>query len=331
MKEPDRRQVLRLTVTSLFLGVLLLLGCSDSHAQTRLAIHVFPETSVTTDQIELGAISKITGESDVCGRLGRIGLGYAPNVGMTREIMRDQITMALSAAGISSAEVALDAPPRVLIHRVGQTVAPDEIRGAIKLALMKQFSTDQITADITGLTIPDKIEVPVGNLDIRVGAVNIRDMFSSFSLPVEVAVAGRTVRRFAATVTVEAFGDVVVAAADLTANSKLMPGDLRLEKRRLERSAANYIRDPARLHGVVMTRSVASGTVITSDLFVAGIVIRSGDAVRIEAQSGNLKFIIRGEARGSGRIGDRIAVKNSQSGAILQAVVVDEGLVRINL
>ena len=68
---------------------------------------------------------------------------------------------------------------------------------------------------------------------------------------------------------------------------------------------------------------------ITSDSFVASIVIRVGDRVRIVGQSGKMQIIVNGEARASGKIGDRIAVKNLQSNAVLQAVVEDEGLVKV--
>jgi flagella basal body P-ring formation protein FlgA len=40
-------------------------------------------------------------------------------------------------------------------------------------------------------------------------------------------------------------------------------------------------------------------------------------------------LVVQGEARGSGRVGDRILVKNLQSGLMFQAVIVDEGIVSV--
>jgi flagella basal body P-ring formation protein FlgA len=48
------------------------------------------------------------------------------------------------------------------------------------------------------------------------------------------------------------------------------------------------------------------------------------------ARSGGMQIAIIGEARANGRIGDRIAVKNTQSGVILQATVIDEHTVKLN-
>ncbi len=186
-----------------------------------------------------------------------------------------------------------------------------------------------VSVRIVRLDLPDKIQVPTGTLEIRVSVSGVRNLFARFSLPVEIRVNNKTSRSFAATLEFEAYAEVFVAAKDLSANTKIGESDVRLEKRRLEKPVANYVRYAENLRGGVLVRDAISGSEITTDSFVAGVVIRPGDSVRVEVQSDNLKIIIKGEARAAGKIGDRIAVKNSQSGAILQAVVIDEGLVKV--
>jgi flagella basal body P-ring formation protein FlgA len=101
------------------------------------------------------------------------------------------------------------------------------------------------------------------------------------------------------------------------------------EVKRLERPLTHYISDPERLRGMAVRRAMARGEAITTDAISSEIVVRPGDQVRIIGQSGALQLMVNGEARAAGRIGDRIQVKNLQSGALLQAIVADEGVVRI--
>jgi len=312
------------------ISVIFALSAISVFAQNRLSVRVSAETTIETERIELAQIAQISGDAEKAERLKKISLGYAPNIGMMREIVRSQIVLAMNAAGFSENEIVLDCPPKILIRRFGQEISQDQIREAIKKAVLSQFADEKIEAKIVRLEIPQKIEVTTGQVEIRVNAAGIRNVFTRFSLPVEIRIDNKIVRSFAATVEVEAFTDVFVAVKDLSANTKITEADVKLERRKLTKSLINYLREPQKLRGAMLTRNITSGTEITTDVVASAVVIRAGDSIRIEAQSGNLKIIISGEARSSGKIGDRIAVKNLQSKAILQAVVVDEGLVKVN-
>ena len=312
-----------------FAFAVLLFGFVSVSGQTRITVHVSPETIIENDRISLGSISTISGESNSSARLKLISLGYAPHVGMTREISRGQIVLAINASGISEKEFTVNSPAKILVRRAGQDVSQNQLREAVEKAVFGQIPADMVSVRIVRLDLPDKIQVPTGTLEIRVSVSGVRNLFARFSLPVEIRVNNKTSRSFAATLEFEAYAEVFVAAKDLSANTKIGESDVRLEKRRLEKPVANYVRYAENLRGGVLVRDAISGSEITTDSFVAGVVIRPGDSVRVEVQSDNLKIIIKGEARAAGKIGDRIAVKNSQSGAILQAVVIDEGLVKV--
>lgn len=318
-----------LSFFSVFSVAIILFSCLTVSAQNKITVRVSSETIVESDRIELGKLAQISGESDKSERLKNISLGYAPNVGMTRELNRGQIILAISAAGFSASEIVLETPSKIVVRRAGQEVSPIQIREAVEKSILNQFSIDKITAQIARLDVPEKIQVAVGKLEIRVNVSGVRNLFARFSLPIEIRVDNKTVRRLAATLEIEASAEVFVAAKDLSANAKIGETDVRLERRRLEKPLTNYLRETEKLRGAMLIKNVASGAEITTDFFIAGVVIKSGDSVRIEAQSGNLKITISGEARSSGKIGDRIAVKNLQSKAILQAVVMDEGLVKV--
>lgn len=307
----------------------LLFSCPDAVAQNKETIRVFAETTVDIDVVKLGDIASIDGESDKIVKFKTVSLGYAPNVGMLREISREQINLAISAAGFSENEFILDAPQKILIRRAGQMLSQDQFRNTIEKFLTAKFSNDKISAKILRIDLPENIQLPKGTVEIRPNFSTVSNYFQSFSLPIELRVDGKILRRISANVEIEAFTEIFVAAKDLSANQKISESDVRIEKRRITKPITNYLREPEKLRGLMLIKNVPNGSEITLDSFVSSVVIKSGDPVRVEAQSGKLKIVINGEARASGKIGDRIAVKNLQSGSILQAIVVDEGLVRI--
>jgi flagellar basal body P-ring formation protein FlgA len=309
---------------ALFAAAAVLMCAASMFAQGEQVIHVRPHTTVEKETVTLGDIADIP-----AGRkLGAISLGYAPNIGATRELTRAQIILAITAAGISENEFVLDSPLKVLIRRAGQAVSGDRVRGSVEKAVLANFPAGNVEARIVRLDVPENLQIPAGKLDIRVNAANVRNFFSKFSLPVEVRVDDRIIRTFAANVEVEAFAKVLVAARDLPVNGRITEADVRFEKKKLEKPVTSYLLETTPLRGAMLIRSVPAGSEITTDLFIAGVVVKAGDTIRLEAVSGNLKLIITGEARTSGKIGDRISVKNLQSGAILQATVVDEGYAR---
>lgn len=313
-----------------FLVVLFSLTAMTLLAQSKTTISVSPETTVSGERVLLSEIAEISGSDEVVKKLKNISLGYSPNVGLLREINRSQILLAISAAGFPDSEIILDAPPKTLIRRAGQTITREQLREVIEKSLTEKFADQNLEVQIKRIETPENILAPQGSIEIRPNFSAIQNHFQPFTLPLEIVVDGKIWRRLSASVEIEAFFDVLVAKQDLAANSNFSANDCVIAKRKINKPLSNYYRDTANLRGLTLVKNVSAGTEITSDLFVLSVVIKSGDAVRIEAQSGKLKIVVSGEARASGRIGDRIAVKNLQSGAVLQAFVVDEGLVRIN-
>jgi flagella basal body P-ring formation protein FlgA len=330
MKRTSNNLQLPHTKYPVFLAVVILLFAAFAgNAQDKITIRVAAEATIESDRVTLGDISRISGGVESAGRLGSISLGYAPNIGMSREINRAQIVLAISAAGFSEGDFVLDSSLNIVIHRTGQQVSEVQIRETVEKSVLALLPADRIEARVLRLEVPPRILVPAGKLEIRTNIAGIRNLFARFSLPVEIRVNNKIVRTFAANIEIEAFANVAVAVKELAGQAKIIETDVRFERKRLVRPLASYVLDAARLRGAMLIKDITAGSELTSDLFVAGIVIKYGDAVRLEAVSGTLKVTINGEARSAGKIGDRIAVKNMQSGAILQAFVVDEGIARV--
>lgn len=316
------------SITITFLAVMF---CGSAAVRAQTVVRIFPETSIEDDRVMLGAISTIEGESSAVKRLGSISLGYAPNVGMTREIRREQILLAIRTAGFSETDAKVESPAVILIRRPGQIVSESLIRETIEKEFFTKLRSENVEARLTRLSVPPNIQIPVGQIELRVNSSSVRNLFMPFSVQVEIRVNGTLFRTFAATCEIEAYADVFRATKDLGAGASLGEGDLRRENVRIDRPVSNYVRDLNALRGAALTRGVWNGAALTRDSIAAVAVIKPGDPIRIEAGTGRMKIVVNGEAKASGRIGDRIAVKNSQTGTILQAFVVDKGIVKVGL
>jgi flagellar basal body P-ring formation protein FlgA len=320
---------------TIFCGVWLVCLAGIANARpvkiaVTATVQAAAETVARQDRLTLGDIAEVRAEApEIETKLRAVSLGYAPNVGMTRELARERIALAIASAGFAEGSVKLVAPAVVLVRRAAQNVDGFLIQEAIEHATLDALNASGATARLSKLELPASVEAPAGQLEIRASAGQVRDVFAPFTVFVELWQEGRVVKRFNAIAQVEAFAPVLVTAREIATNTRLRNDSFKTEVKRLERPLNQYVTDPARLRGTAVRRDMARGEVITTDAISAEIVVRPGDQVRIIGQSGALQLIVTGEARAAGRIGDRIQVKNTQSGALLQAVVADEGIVRI--
>lgn len=312
-----------------FVLFALLLIPFTAHA-ANLTVRVATESVVNSDKLTLGDIAEVKAtESEALERVRAINLGYAPNVGTVREIERERISLALSAAGFSENMVTLAAPSVAYVRRASQTVEQTVLREAVEKSLLAQMNAQGVEAKLTRLELPASIELPMGKFDVRTGTSGIKDYFTSFSVSLDLLIDNRVVKRLMANAQIEAKALVAIARRDLDAGVRLQTGDVEFQSSTITRPLSAYLRDPKRLRGVSLRSPLQRGSALTADLLVSEFVVKPGDTVRIIGQSGKLQVIVLGEARTSGRIGDRIQVKNTQSGVTLQATVTDEGEVRV--
>ena len=320
----------------LFVGCVVVLFCLRpsptvlASTEAKVAtVTVKAEISVRSDKFTLGDIAEVRASlPQFSARLREIALGYSPQVGAVRELTRQRLQLAIAGAGISTELVELNTPTIVKVRRQSQRVDQATIRAAVESSLFDTFKAMGAEAHISSLDLPLEIEVPMGNLQVR-AATGSQNLLAPFSVGLELVVDGQVVRRISVTAKVEAFAEVIVAARDLAPGKRLTAVDFMTEKVRLDLNPRLYLTDNTLLKGKSLAYSVKQGQPLTTRDLVADLVVKPGDSVRIEGESGFLKLIVMGEARGSGRIGDRVLVKNLQSGLMFQAVIVDEGLVSV--
>ncbi len=312
----------------LMCGLAPVWAAQSDRAQVRIGSEILAEK----DRLTLGDIAEIaasTPESDEA--LKSVSLGYSPRLGTVRELPRDRVLLAIQSAGFTDETVTVYAPPVILIRRAAQTIDLAYLKAAVEEAVLPDLEINGVTARLVRLDLPPVVQVPTGKTEIRAQVRNVRDIYYPFTVGIDIVVDSLVVRRFQATAQVEAFAAVLVANENLAAGQRLTRTVVSIAPCRLAQLIRLYFRDPGAVRGMALRKPVSKGSPITTDLVFPDTVIKPGDQVRIIGKTGTVTIEVMGEARTGGRIGDRIQVKNSQSGVILQATVVDEGMVQVVL
>lgn len=132
-------------------------------------------------------------------------------------------------------------------------------------------------------------------------------------------------------VRISALVDVVFTSRALTRGALLTEEDLELQQLPLDRLPTGYVSDAAQIINFELTRPVNVGTAVTLSAVRPRDVVQQGQAVIITARLAGLQVKMAGEALKNGRSGDLIPVKNLRSGRTVEATIVDESTVSVNL
>lgn len=119
----------------------------------------------------------------------------------------------------------------------------------------------------------------------------------------------------------------VVAATNLAPNTALTAGDL--TRGRVDRfaGAGGLLTDPAQAEGRTLEVGLLAGAPILKTFLKAPIVVHRGAQVLLTLTDRTMVVRDTAVALADGRVGDSIAVKNPESGKIVEATVAQDGTV----
>lgn len=115
----------------------------------------------------------------------------------------------------------------------------------------------------------------------------------------------------------------VVAARPLATGDVLALEDLDLATVDANRARRQYYTDPAELVGMMATQPLQSGQLVTANNLGINAVVERGDLVSIQVGHGGFVVGSTGEVQGRAGVGQRVKVKNTGSGKVIESVVID--------
>ncbi len=129
---------------------------------------------------------------------------------------------------------------------------------------------------------------------------------------------------------IDAFQEIVVLARPAARGEILTKSHLRLQRKNLAKFRQGFFTDYQQVLNKQATRHLAEGTVLSQRLVAEPKIIRRGEKVTILAASAALQIRMTGIAMMDGLKGQRIRIKNQQSKRIIEATVLQPGLVSVS-
>ena len=214
------------------------------------------------------------------------------------------------------------------------TVAVEDIARAVEAFVQQELADN--------LEEPTRIEVHTrwqgevtleiaGKPQIRVRRASSRPLRGPTVLRVGIDVDGRTQRTMSVTADIRYMRPVLVASYMLRRGEVLEEAMVEIAERDITTLRNGYFTELAMLQDMQTRRSLAEGAVLTRNHIAPIPVVRRGAAVDLVARTTRFSATALGEAMQDGGVGERIRVKNSDSGKILYGQILDAYTIQIGL
>ncbi|QPK61911.1 flagellar basal body P-ring formation protein FlgA [Methylomonas sp. LL1] len=132
------------------------------------------------------------------------------------------------------------------------------------------------------------------------------------------------------TVLIKSFKEVLVLTKPLNKNETINPEQLKIETRDTATLQQGYISNLEEVINKQTTRFIPAGSVLTRMHYAEPTLIRRGERVNIQSGKAGLMITTAGIAMADGIKGQQISIKNASSKRIIQATVINPGLVSVS-
>ncbi len=131
-------------------------------------------------------------------------------------------------------------------------------------------------------------------------------------------------------VIIKSYQMVVVVARPIQRGEIITPQHLAFEKREVSNLRDDFVTQIGQVENKQAIRQLESGSILSLRNFADPKIIKRGDKVVISTAKPNFSIKMSGVAMMDGSKGQLIRVKNQNSGRIINATVVEPGLVVVN-
>jgi flagella basal body P-ring formation protein FlgA len=306
----------------LLLGALLfcLVGWSDS-------LVLKDEVFVKGPKVLLGDLVEIHGET-IQG-LADIEVTSAALPGAYKQINASLISSRIRSAGHKLDDFSLEGSSQVRANTLATEVSRHAIGESLRQFIQQEMPWEPTQTDIDIPDLNQDYMVPDGRLEITWRANPQYRYLGHGTFRCGLRVDGEIRKTFYMKANVESYGTVLLAANDITRGQFLSVNDL--ETRRQARSAmpAGALTDPKGVVGLLATKTLYSGQVLTRRHVEARKLIKRNQLVPVELKSGTLKVRSQAKALMDARAGDILVCANPRTREQFQGIVRSDGVVEV--
>jgi len=297
-------------MTALVLAALVVLPTRIEVAEGKItAADLIGESAVTLGDVQ---------------RMREVGLGQAPAAGQMRRIGGPYLRRLLRAAKVQGVRV----PAQIeLVGRADVVTAEQQLQ-AVTRYLKKRLGNNGQINTVRAFQNVTEFKVPPGSRITSVLPVSQNPFTARSAFKLEIRRRGQLVMRRYPQVTIQGKAQVRVASQTISARREITASDFTLETMELSRVPAGAL-GRFQVSGMLASRRIATGRVVTRNDVKAPPVVHRGQRVRIELRQDSVSVSTAGEALADAAVGQRVSVRNLSSGRRLQGWVRGPGLVEV--
>lgn len=314
----------------LALGIVLAASPAPA-AEHALEIRIAEEATVHGDTVTLGAIAAFepSGDPRVPG-LEAMEVASAPAPGSSYRFNRHFLDYKVGSALAEQGDgITLNIPPALVIHRAAQVIPSARMEEIFREHLHRNAPWSPEEMVVENIRVPEDLALPEGNLRWSIRENGNADYLGNVSATVTFTIEGRAVRRVPVSARISVTREVVRACRNIPRDEVLEKDDLRLVRETTMRRTGDVLTSLDQAVGKKAARTIRVGRTLTSAMVEDPPVVEKGTAVTIVAENELLRITTRGEALEDGRQGDRIRVRNLQSGKEIFSRVEAPGWVSV--
>jgi len=296
-----------------------------------LEIRISAEATVRGDSVTLGQIASFQPAGDPrAASLKEVEVASAPAPGNSYRFNRRFLDYKVgSAVAELGEEVTVETPDSLLVHRTAQVVTSARMEEIFRDHVLKSAPWPENEITLESIRVPEDVALPEGALRWDIRDNGNADYLGNVSATLTFHVDSRQIRRVPLSARVSITREVVRAVRRIRRGDLIDRADVRLVRETSMRGQGDSLVDPEEAVGKRASRSIRSGRTLTAAMVEDPPVVERGSAVTILAESENLRITTRGEALEDGRNGERIRVRNLQSGKEFLSTVKARGWVTV--
>ncbi|MCS6924385.1 MAG: flagellar basal body P-ring formation chaperone FlgA [Candidatus Binatia bacterium] len=210
----------------------------------------------------------------------------------------------------------------------GRVLTAERVEAAVHRHVLQQGPWQAGEVEVRVRAVPP-LRLPGGEIELQV--VRPRQVIPGLrSFLLAVGVTGREITKVWVQAEIRIFAQVVVTSRPLAHHEVITADAVRLERREISTLATRAFTKIEEVVDRQAARALAVNEILTPALVQQPRVLRRGSAVTLLYESSALRVETSGQALEGGKIGDRIRVKNSSSGKVLEGQILDARTVRVH-
>jgi flagella basal body P-ring formation protein FlgA len=313
----------------LFLPLTLLLLENASASSKRLAFS--DSVQVVSSKVYLNDIMTVVKGGEILKQKAQnVVVATAPIPGKVKVIKKNQVLRALNRNNLNSKDIEVFIPDEIKITRKSRVYSKREIEALIRKELLKKNFIDNKNSVFFVNEIQKDVILPIG--DIRALVKMPGRIKDSNKFWVSFYINGKLKNRIWAKGDIKRNMDVLAAKNTLTVNDIIKEDDLFYMSRNILELNGNYITNKAAVLGKKALINISRGALFKKESVGIKDTIKAGDMVNILAHTKNMTIKASGRVLSNkGSVGDTVNVLNVDSKEKLQAVVVNEKTVEVEV